>query len=333
MFKIAVYGVRENEVPYFKKLNKYHYDLQLEPELLTHDNISTAKGNDAVLLRANCQADAVNLAKMHDWGIKYVFTRTVGYNHIDLQAAAKYQQKVARVPAYSPYAVAELALTLGLMLYRNVVTAVDNTRQGDFRVLPELFANEFHTCTVGIIGTGKIGATEAKLYHGMGVKVLGYDPYPSSSAAQYVDFVSQAELVANSDIISIHVPYFPGQNDHLVDQALISKMKQGAVLINTARAELVDYPAVIAAIKFDKLSGFGSDVLPNESTIFGHKFNGKLSDSIVQELRELYPKVLLTPHIGSYTSPALSDMISVSYENFHQALTTGHTDNDVKLDR
>ncbi|WEV37334.1 NAD(P)-dependent oxidoreductase [Lactobacillus sp. ESL0677] len=332
MLKIVAYGVRENEVAFFEKLNKYHYDLKLEQELLTHDNVATAKGADAVLLRANCVADAKNLAKFHDWGIKYVFTRTVGFNHIDLKTCAEYGMKVARVPAYSPYAVAELALTLGMMLFRHLALATTSTDNGDFRVLPSMFSGEIHSGTVGIIGTGRIGATEAKLYHGFGTNVLAYDPYPSDYAKQFVTFVSQDELLAKSDIVSIHVPYFPGQNDKLIDAAFLSKMKKSAVLVNTARTQLADYDAIIAAVKNETIAGFASDVLPNEAKVMGHNFNGQITDSQTRQLQELYPKVLLTPHIGSYTSPALIDMIAVSYENFHQVLLTGRTDNDVKLE-
>ena len=332
MFKIVAYGVRENEVDYFKKLNKYNYELQLESDMLTHDNVETAKGADAVLLRANCVGDATNLAKFNEWGIKYVFTRTVGYNHIDLKAAKKYDMKVARVPAYSPYAVAELAMTLGMMLFRHTALATTLTNKGNFSVSTATFSGEVHSSTVGIIGTGRIGATEAQLYHGMGTNVLGYDPYPSDFAKQYVKFVSQDELLAQSDIVSIHVPYFPGQNDNLIDATFLSKMKKNAVLVNTARSQLADYPAVIKAIKDGQIAGFASDVLPDEEEVLGHNFNGNITNDLTRQLTELYPKVLLTPHIGSYTSPALTDMINVSYENFHQVLETGHTDNDVKLD-
>lgn len=331
MFKIVAYGVRENEVPYFKKLNKYNYDVKLVSELLTHDNIETAHGEDAVLLRANCKADATNLAKMDEWGIKYVFTRTVGYNHIDLKTAAKYNMKVARVPAYSPYAVAELAMTLGMMLFRHTALATTMTNKGDFKVSPNTFSGEIHSSTVGIIGTGKIGATEAKLYHGMGTKVLGYDPYPSDYAKQFVTFVDQDELLAKSDIVSIHVPYFPGKNDNLVNADFLKKMKKSAILINTARGQLANYQDILNALKSNEIAAFAADVLPNEANIFGHEFANKISDPVVEQLRELYPRVLMTPHMGSYTKPALTDMVSVSYENFHQVLETGHTDNDVKL--
>ncbi|GKQ42417.1 lactate dehydrogenase [Companilactobacillus sp. RD055328] len=331
MFKITAYGVRPNEVDYFKDLNKYDYELNLVEDLLTHENIATAQGSDAVLLRANCVADEVNLAKLNEWDIKYVFTRTVGYNHIDLNAAKEFGMKVARVPAYSPYAVAELAMTLGMTMLHHTAMASENTFNGDFTVPSYLFSREVHSSTVGIIGTGKIGATEASLYSGMGAKVLGYDPYPSEYAKQFVEFVELDELLAQSDIISLHVPYFHGQNDQMINAETIAKMKDNAILINTARGELVDHDAVLNALLSNKLQSFATDVLPDEKRIFGHKFEDALPNRTVDQLRDLYPRVLMTPHVGSYTEPALTDMISVSYENFNQALTTGKTDNDVEL--
>ncbi|WP_461225886.1 NAD(P)-dependent oxidoreductase [Lacticaseibacillus suihuaensis] len=331
MFKIVAYGVRENEVPYFKQLNKYNYELKLVPEFLTHDNVETAKGADGVMLRANCVADAENLAKFNAWGIKYVMTRTVGFNHIDLNAIKQYGMKCARVPAYSPYAVAELAQTLGMMLYRHTALATSNTFNGSFAVDPATFSREVHSSTVGIVGAGKIGATEASLYHGMGSTVLAYDPYPSDYARQFVTFVEEDELLAKADIVSIHTPYFPGVNDNLVDATFIAKMKDGAMLVNTARGELVDYAAVLAALKSGKLGGFATDVFKHEAKLMGHQFDDALPDPELEALRQLYPKVLITPHIGSYTEPALHDMIAVSYDNFDEAQRTGHTKNDIKL--
>lgn len=330
-FKIACFGVHDYEVPFFNKLNKYNYDLKLIPALLTHDNVGEIEGYDAVLLRGNCVADAQNLAKMHEYGITYVFTRTIGYDHIDLKAAAGYDMKVARVPGYSAYSVAELALTLGMMLFRHTAYATANTAQGDYRVTPTYFSKEAHSSTIGIIGTGHIGVTEAQLWKGMGATVLGYDVYQSDAAKAVVDFVSLDELVTKSDIISLHVPYFPGQNDKMINAELISEMQPHAVLVNTARGELVDYDAVLAALKDDRLDGFASDVLLAEGQIFGKKLAGNdtLPLPVLRDLASLYPKVLFTPHMGSLTEPALEGMISVSYENFNTALTTGHVPNAV----
>lgn len=328
-FKIVAYGVRDNEIPYFNELNQEHYELKLIPELLSHDNIATAQGMDGVLLRANCVADAQNLRQMNEWGIKYVFTRTVGYNHIDLAAAQKNHQIVARVPAYSPHAVADLAFTLGLTLQRHVSLAAFNSRNRDFRVTPEEFSLEIPDLTVGIVGTGHIGLVEAKSYKALGATVLGYDVYQSDAAKEVVKFVEQDELFAQSDIVSLHVPYFPGKNDHFINAKLISLMQPTAVLVNTARAEIVAVLDVIDALKKNQLGGFATDVIENERDYIGQKVT-TIADAQLQELVNLYPRVLITPHIGSYTKKALIDMIRISYDNFHEVLTTGTCKNIVK---
>lgn len=328
MFKIVAYGVRENEVPFFKKLNKYNYELKLLPELLTHDNIETAKGMDAVLLRANCGGDATNLAKLKEWGIKYVFTRTIGFNHIDLAAAKANGQLVARVPSYSPNAVADLALTLGLTLQRHVALAAYRSQQQNFQVIPEEFSHEIRDLTVGIIGTGHIGIAEAQSYKALGAKVLGYDIYQSDAAKAVVEFVSQEELLAKSDIISLHVPYIKGENDQFINADLLKLVKPTAILVNTARAEVTNVGDIIAALKAGKLGGFAADVLENEGQFIGKNLEGaKISDEHLQTLIDLYPRVILTPHIGSYTEEALTDMIRISFDNFNEVLTTGTSKN------
>ena len=213
--KVVCYGVRPNEVPFFEKLNKYKFELKLVEELLNHDNIATAEGMDAVILRGNCVADRTNIEKMNEYGIKYVFTRTVGFNHIDLQAAADYNMSVARVPGYSPNAIAELSLTLAMSLLRHVAHTVNKTSKYDFRVDGTMFSKEIRNCKVGIIGTGKIGLTEAKLFKGLGADVYGFDVFQSEEAKHVVKFVEMDDLLERCDIVSLHVPYFPGKNDKM----------------------------------------------------------------------------------------------------------------------
>lgn len=327
--KIVCYGVRENEIPYFERLNQYHYDLKLVSEFLTEKNADLAEGMDAVLLRGNCLADERNLTLFARYGIKYVFTRTVGYNHIDLAAAEKLGLQVARVPNYSPFAVAELALTLGLQLFRNVSSAVAHSAQGDFRVLPTYFSKEIHTATVGVIGAGKIGLAEAKLYHGLGARVVAFDPRPAADAPSYIEFLPLEAVLAQSDIVTVHVPYFPGKNDKFIDAAFLKQMKSTAILVNTARGEIVDTAAITAALQANQLAGYAADVVIDEQEIMGHTFAdlSQLPNPEVRELAQLAPRVLLTPHIGSYTESALVDMIKISFANFHQSMQTGTNDN------
>lgn len=331
--KILCYGVRSNERPYFEKLNKYNFDLKLTDEFLNENNANLAQGCDAVLLRGNCLANRNNLKYFsEDCGIKYVFTRSIGFNHIDLKAAKDYNIQVARVPNYSPYSVAELAMTLGMQLFRHTNLATTNSAKGDFEVVPELFSKEIHSSIVGIIGAGKIGLTEAKLYRGMGAKVLAYDPFPNKAAEEIVEFRDLDEVLANSDIVSIHIPYLPGKNENFVNVDFLKKMKKSAVLVNTARGEIVDTKAVINAVENGEIEGYAADVIVDEKDTMGKKFTSidEIPDSEVRALVKLYPKVLLTPHIGSFTEPALEGMISISFDNFHKSFTTGSNPNIIE---
>ncbi|KXT79060.1 2-hydroxyacid dehydrogenase [Streptococcus sp. DD13] len=329
--KVTCYGVRPNEVPFFEALNKYGYELNLVEALTTHENADAAKGSDAIILRGNCVADRENLEKWASWGIQYVFTRTVGFNHIDKEAAAALGLKVAYVPGYSPNAIAELSLTLAMDLLRHVSYTVNQTRQLNFKVDATMFSKEIRNCKVGIIGTGRIGVTEAQLFKGLGATVYGYDVFQSEYAKSVVEFLELDDLLATCDIVSLHVPYFKGQNDKMVNAEFISKMKDGAILINTARGELQDNEAIVAAIKSGKLDGFGADVLPNETAFFFKEFASKedIPDATVREMIDLYPKILLTPHVGSNTDEALSNMIETSYDNLNEVLTTGQLTNSV----
>ncbi|MTT31144.1 lactate dehydrogenase [Terrilactibacillus sp. BCM23-1] len=332
-FKILCYGVEPYEEHLYHEQNKYGYELTLVHELLNKDNGHLAEGFDAVLLFVNCIADRDNIKRFHDYGIKYVFTRTAGFNHIDLEAAAEYGIKVARVPAYSPNAIAELSVSLAFSLSRHTTFTTDRTKDLNFEVAEPMFSKEIRKSTIGIIGMGNIGCVEAELFKGLGAKVVGYDVFQSDRAKALVEFMELDDLLAASDIVSLHLPYFPGKNENFVGEDFISKMKDGAVLINTARGEVVDEAAVLKAIKSGKLEGFGADVLTEETRFFGKDFSdGKeFPDETIKELIAQYPKVLITPHVAAMTTEAVSNMIATSFENFNELLTKGTLKNEVKL--
>ena len=194
-----------------------------------------------------------------------------------------------------------------------------------------MFSKEIRNCKVGIIGVGKIGLTEAKLFKGLGAEVLGYDVYQSDEAKQTVKFLELDDLLEQSDIISLHMPYIAGQNDKFVNTEFISKMKTGAILINTARGELQSNEAVLDALKSNKLGGYATDVFDNESKLFfkNHENGNQIHDQVVRQIIDFYPKVLVTPHIGSNTDEALSNMIETSFDNLNEILTTGKCKNSV----
>lgn len=315
--KIICYGVRETDKEFFNSLNeKYNYELILNPELLTHQNIATAKGCDAVMLRANCVADQQNLDQLKAYGVKYLLTRTVGFNHIDVAYAKSLGFLMARVPSYSPNAVSELAVSLGVGLLRNTFHVANNSAQRNFKVDNFTFAKEIRNSTIGVVGTGRIGTEFAKAFQGMGAKVLGYDLYPNKNNETILEYTDLKTLLNNSDLVSLHAPYFPGENDKMVNQDFLKEMKDGSFLLNVARGELVDHEALYEALISNKLKGAALDTIDQEAKVFFKDFKDQaLPIEIYEKLNSLYPRVIITPHIGSYTDEATKNMIEISYQN------------------
>ena len=327
---LVCYGVRDVETEYFDRLNKYNYKTTYVKDVLSIDNLHMTEGHEAVMLRGNCYASKENIKQMADYGVKYLLTRTVGYNHIDMEAARDYGMKVARVPGYSPNAIAELALTLAMMLLRNTAYTVHKTRKQDFTADAQMFSPEIRNCTVGIIGTGRIGLTAARLFKGLGARVIAFDLYPTKEGTDVVEYLPMDELLAQSDIVSLHCPYIKDSNYYMVDDDFIAKMKKNAILINTARGELQDVEAVIRGLESGKVGGFGTDVLEGEKEIFFKDLRDqKLEDKNVEKLTRMFPKVIITPHIGSYTDEALVNMVEISYDNLNAFLTTGISGNQL----
>ena len=326
--KIACFGVRDYEIPFFQSLGeKYGYELDLNSPFLTNENHQLALGYEVIMVRANCFLNRDSITNLYNSGLRYLLTRTVGYNHIDLAACKDLGIESAFVPGYSPNAIAELAVTLSMMLLRNTAYMVSLTSQRDFRVTNQMFSKEIRNQTVGIIGCGRIGATTAKLFKGLGANVLGYDVYQSDFAKQYLDFVELDELLAKSDVISLHMPHIVGVNDEFINKDLISKMKDGVIVVNTARGELQNLSDLSEAVKSGKIAGLGIDVVANEKTLFFQKFDNKIENQIFEDLVSLYPRVLITPHVGSSTDEALSNMIETSLQNMDEYLETGKCKN------
>ncbi|MCR4943417.1 MAG: lactate dehydrogenase [Clostridium sp.] len=322
MVKLVCYGVRKTEVKYFKEINKkFGYDLKLIEDYLNEDNADEALGAEAIMVRGNCICNRENLTKWKENGLKVLLTRTVGFDHIDLDVVKELGIPCARVPGYSPNAIAELAVTLAMMLLRHTAYAVDRTSKKNFLVDPFMFSKEIRNCTVGIIGAGRIGLTAAKLFKGLGARVVAYDVFQSDAAKEVVEFMELDQLLAESDVISMHMPYIKGSNDHMINKDLIAKMKDGAILVNTGRGEVQDANDIMDAIESGKLGGFGTDVIEYESDLFFQDLSGQeLKQKMHQRIVDLYPKVLITPHIGSYTDEALCNMIEYSYENLRDIL-------------
>lgn len=323
--KIICFGVREYEIPTFDELGKkYNYELIYRPQYINNDNRSDAYGYEIVMIRGNCFLNRDSLIDLQNLGLKTILTRTAGFNHLDVKACKELGINAAYAPGYSPNAISELTLTLAMSLLRNVAYATERTSKGNFLVTNQMFSREVRSCTVGILGCGKIGRTTAKLFKGLGAQVVGYDPYPCDEGREILEYVTLDELAAKSDIVCCHLPYIKGVNEDFVGRDFISKMRDHSILINTARGECMDFEAAVEAVKSGKLDGLGLDVVKNEKSLFFKDHTGeKLSDSVHEQLLELYPKVLITPHVGSASNLALRDMIEFSLKNMDEILEKG----------
>lgn len=331
--KVLAYGVRPIEKPFFEEANKeFGYELKLTDKYLTDAAAAElAEGCDAVILRANCKANKENLDIFKKLGVKYVVTRTAGFNHIDVNYANSLGYTIGYVPAYSPNSIAELGLTMAMTLLRHTAYANYESYHRDFVVDDFMFSKLIHNCTVGIIGLGRIGRSYAQMFHGLGAKVIGSDIFQIKGIEDYCTQVSQDEVLAQSDIVVLQIAYKVGM-PIAVTKEFVAKMKDGAILINCARGELMDVDAVLEGIKSGKLGGLALDVLPGEGRFFAKNWTYKdLPDPKIAELVNLYPRVLVTPHIGSFTDESVHNMALFSYKNIKQLAETGTCDWVAKL--
>ena len=334
--KILFYGVREVEEPIFNEINKkYGHEITLIPDYLnSKETAEKAQGFECVVLRGNCFATKEVLDMYKSYGVKYLFTRTVGTNHIDVPYAKEIGLKLAYVPFYSPNAISELAVSMAMSLLRSLPYTAEKFNKRDFTVDKFMFSKEVRNCTVGIVGLGRIGFTTAKLFKGLGANVIGYDMFPKTGVEDIVTQVSMDEIIEKSDIISLHAPFIK-ENGKIITKEVLARMKKGAILINTARGELMDLVAVVEALESGHLGGAGIDTIEGEVNYFFKNFSDKevefkLKFPEFQRLLDLYPRVLVTPHVGSYTDEAASNMIETSFDNLKEYLETGACKNDIK---
>jgi len=211
-----------------------------------------------------------------------------------------------------------------MSLLRNVAYATNRTRKGNFLVTNKMFSREVRSCTVGILGCSKIGRTTGLLFKGLGARVVGYDPYPTDAGREILEYMPLDKFIGECDIICCHLPYIKGVNENFINAEFIGKMKEHSILVNTARGEVMDYEAVVEALESKKLDGLALDVVKNEKALFFKDRTGEeLSDPIHAKLLEMYPRVIITPHIGSASNLALRDMIEFSLKNMDEILEKG----------
>lgn len=301
-------------------VNKNRHDLHFFEARLTATTASLASGHNAVCAFVNDDLNKEVLAQLKENGTELIALRSAGFNHVDLKAAQELGLSVVRVPAYSPYAVAEHALALILTLNRKTHRAYNRVREGNFN-LEGLLGFDLRGKTVGIIGTGKIGAIFAQVMTGFSCKLLAHDPYPDRTLETVAQFVSLDALFERSDIISLHCPLTP-DTYHLIDETALAQMKEGVTLINTSRGALVDTKAVIQALKSGKLGYLGLDVYEEEGDLFFEDLSDKVIQDDVFSRLLTFPNVLITGHQAFFTEEALSNIAATTLNNI-TAFETG----------
>ena len=312
--KVAVFSTKAYDQHFLSEANREHgHDLAFLEPRLTARTAPLAAGRGAVCAFVNDTLDAEVLDLLASGGARLVALRSAGFNHVDLAAAEALGLKVARVPAYSPYAVAEHALALVLTLNRKTHRAYNRVREGNFS-LAGLLGFDLYGKTVGIVGTGQIGTVFARLLSGFGVELLAYDPHPHAEAAALVSYTSLDALFARSDILSLHCPLTP-DTYHLVSESTLARMKPGVTLINTSRGALVDTAAVIGGLKGGRIGALGLDVYEEEADLFFEDLSNRVIEDDVFSRLLTFPNVLITGHQGFFTEEALRNIAATTLGN------------------
>ena len=308
--KIFFYALREyDEKKYVEKFaEQYSFEYGFTSDYPSLDNVELAEGYDAISIINNPMYPEI-LDAFHNKGIKYISTRSIGYEHIDIKYAHSIGMRAAHV-VYSPNSVANYVIMLMLMACRNMPWIMKKADCQDYSLKGKV-GKELSTSTVGVIGTGNIGKTVVKHLSGFGCRILAYSCYEDEEVKKYAEYVSFDELLTNSDIITLHVPG-NAENTHLIDEAAFKKMKDGVIIVNTARGLIVDTQALIAALKSEKVGFAALDTFEGEAGLYYlNKETEKLDNDNMAVLKS-FPNVILSPHMAFYTEQAVSDMVENS---------------------
>jgi D-lactate dehydrogenase len=314
--RMILFSSRQYDVETFTEANAAHrYELHFQESHLNSETAVLARAYEVVCPFVNDRVDAATLEHLHAGGTRMIALRSAGFNHVDLATAERLGIAVARVPAYSPHAVAEHAVGLVLALNRRLPRAVARTREGDFS-LHGLLGFDLHGKTVGVIGTGMIGRVFGRIMSGFGMRVLAYDPGTPADdlLALGARYVTLDTLLAESDIVSLHCPLLPATY-HLIDAAALARMKRGAMLINTGRGGLVESNALVGALKDGQLGHLGLDVYEEEGRLFFEDHsNLPLQDDVLARLL-MFPNVIVTAHQAFFTREAMNEIAQTTLAN------------------
>lgn len=327
--KIFFYTLRDfDELAFAKKCtDKYGIEFEYTGDYPNEENYVLAKGADAVSMTP-CDMSAPMVEKFASIGVKYILCRSIGYDHVDLAKAKECGMRVSNV-CYPPSGVANYAIMLMLMLQRNIVSILKRAELQDYSLKGKIGA-DISFETIGVIGTGRIGRTVIEHLAGFGCRILCYDPYQKEEVKKYAEYVTLDELFAQSDAITLHTNATE-ENHHLLDAAAFSKMKDGVLIVNTARGKLIDTDALVEALESGKVGGAALDVLEKEDGLYYYNRIGDVIANRDMALLRSFPNVILSPHTAFYTTQAVGHMVESCFEAAAAFEKGEKTEHEVRL--
>lgn len=328
MTKIIAYAVRPDELNAFKRFSE-EMDLEVElvRESLSLDNVDLSKGYEAVAFLGNCDLSAEVQEVLAANGVKYLASRSAGYNNVDMEALKRLGLRFSNA-SYSPHCVADFAVMMILMSIRKMKSIMKRVEINDYS-LPGIQGKEMHNLTFGVIGTGRIGQIAARNLSGFGGKIIGYDVYENDDIKDVLEYVSLDTLLKTADVITLHAPLFESTH-HIINDENLAKTKEGVVIVNCARGELVDTDALIKYLDNGHIGAVGLDVLEGELGLFhvDHRLN--LVNNHQLTLLQGYKNVIVSPHASFYTDQAVSDMVEVGLSSLKQFVNTNESNFEIK---
>ncbi len=328
--RVAVFSTKSYDRRFLDAANEGRHELVYFEPRLSADTAKLAQDFPAICAFVHDALDRAMLERLAADGLRMIALRSAGFNHVDLAAARDLGITVGRVPAYSPYAVAEHAVALILAVNRRLHRAYMRVREGNF-ALEGLLGFDLHGRTVGIIGTGRIGTVFAHIMAGFGCRILASDPYPNDEVSAIAEYVDHDRLFAESDIIALHAPLTP-ETFHLIDATALAKMKRGVMLINTSRGALVDTAAVIEALKDGQVGNLGIDVYEEEADLFFEDLSGEVIKDDVFARLLTFPNVFVTAHQAFFTEEALHRIAETTIGNISCFEENGRPVHEVSVD-
>jgi D-lactate dehydrogenase len=329
--KIAFFDTRSYDKKLFVQANKeFNYEIDFRDYKLNENTALTAHGYDVVCVFVNDVVNSEVIKILSECGVKLIALRCAGFNNVDLKAAGEAGIKVVRVPAYSPYAVAEHGVALLMALTRHIPQAYLRTKTANFNI-EGLTGRDLFGLTAGILGTGKIGRIMADILKGFGMKIIAYDPFPNNDWAKEknIEYVGLDEIFQKSDVLSLHCP-LTEETKHVVNHDRMKMMKHDAVIINTGRGALIDSKALVHALKHGHIGGIGMDVYEEESKYFFNDWSTDIMTDDVLARLLTFPNVIITGHQAFLTTNALKNLAETTLENIKSFAAGAELVNEVK---